>query len=306
MPDVLASKLTVEHAREVVRSEQAALQEMRSVYREARLGLLGRLAQSRAESFTAQGYRVTLAQVQKSLAELERKLRRQGRDRVVSSYERGVAETLEQIAFWESARGFKFGAHGRIQQRALRRVMKGVLLDRYETSVQAYGTELIAQVQRRLGVHLAMRSKWTDMATDIAGRLGRHQIQGARWKAERIVRTEMIHALNAGHKASLEQAATVLPGLQQQWDAFLDARTCPICIGLEGQVQEVGAPFHWGGGAFLQPPDPHPSCRCTLIPWRQEWAGLLAKHGAPHPGNPKPLPPPKPLKSKPAPLPAKG
>ena len=270
MTDVLASQLSARHAKEVREFERRELAPMIKVYRQARLEIRGRLATAKAETFTAQQYRVTLAQIERGLAELEARLMERGAAAISRALEVGVGHTLAEIAFWEGERGFALGAHGRIQSDALRRVTKDLLLNAYESSVRSYSSSLRGEVQRRLGAHIAMRSRWEAMSEDIAGRLKTNAISGSRWKAERIVRTELHRALNAGNQAGLEEAAVRLPGLKRQWDAALDARTSRICRHLNGEVRGLDETWTHDGRTYTRPPA-HPNCRSRIVPWRAAW-----------------------------------
>jgi len=57
------------------------------------------------------------------------------------------------------------------------------------------------------------------MAKDLAGKLESSGFQGSRYKAERIVRTELHNALNAGRQAAIVAAAEEFPDMQKQWSA---------------------------------------------------------------------------------------
>lgn len=271
MPDVLATDQTREHARELLKLEKAELHRLRELYEEARLQILGRLSEAREETFTAQHYRSVLAQVTEGLRALERRLGEHWSREMDQRLSRAVEQTLAEIAVWEPR--FAGGASGQIQLDAMRRLVepRGLLLHRFETSLQRYRLHVVDDVQRRLGLHMAMRSSWRDMAVDVAGRLRDHGIRGARYRAERIVRTELVEALSAGHDAAIEAAAEVVDGLRRQWDAHLDARTSSTCERLNGQVRPIGEPFTVGGREVARPPA-HPNCRSRVVPWHARWA----------------------------------
>jgi len=281
VPNVLASRLTREHAQDLLSLERQEVVKMRGLYEEARIELLGRLsalgASSNADTFTAQQMRGTLAQVQSGIGAMTAKLSGAHGPAIVESAKDGALQTLDEIAFWERAKGFRGGAFGRIQTAALRSVMahEGLLLSRFEASINAYGGQMIGEIQRRLGLHILQRSTWQQMSTDVAGRLYAHGVKGAQWKAERIVRSELIHGLNAGHQASISYVQQEhLPDLSKQWDAQLDERTCPICQSLNGKIVAVDGT--WTHGSIKVPHPPvHPNCRCRLLPYRKQWADLV-------------------------------
>jgi len=270
LPEVLASTLTREHAAEITKLEREELERLARIYKAARVELFARLADAAPEKFTAQHYRATLAQVEAGLRVMRDRLEGEFGPAIDRAADRGVEQLLEQISFFERVGEFRDGAFGRIQLGALRRVSRELLADRFESSVQTFGRALLGDVQRRLGVHMAMRSRWSEMASDIAGRLERSAIAGARWKAERIVRTELHHALNHGHQASLEAAVETLPDLRRQWDSTLDARTSDVCKALNGQVRALREPWVYEGRSIMQPPA-RPNCRAQIVPYRDAW-----------------------------------
>lgn len=272
MAELLTSKLAEEHAQELLRMERHELETLAKLYEEARIDLLGRLAdladRGRADTFTAQHMRGTLAQIQAGIRAMTVRLRGKTSPALEAAAETGLRQTLAEIAFWERARGFGEGPIRRIQTSALRSIAtrQELLVEALERSVAAYGEHLIGELHRRLGLHLVQRSSWTAMSGDIA----RH-VTGSQWRAERIVRTELVNALNLGHQSTLETvAAEALPDLRRQWDAHLDERTSGICRDLNGQVVGVREPFKHDGREFPHPPG-HPNCRSRVVPWRAAW-----------------------------------
>ncbi len=82
-------------------------------------------------------------------------------------------------------------------------------------------------------------------------------------QSERIARTEVIRASNAGALDAYRQSNVVS---KAQWYTAQDDRVDPECESLDGKIVSVGRSFFdadYGSGA--QPPL-HPSCRCTLLP----------------------------------------
>jgi len=266
---LLATKTTREHAREILALEREELARLRSLYEAARLELLARLADEPGDRFTAQHVRTSLAHVEAGLAALLRKLDEHGTRMVRRGLREGLVHTLEEIAQYEPRFA---GASQPIRLEALRRIAEpeGLLLDRYSASVARYSAELRGEVQRRLGLHLVKRSFMREVVQDVAGRLETSALRGARWRGERIVRTELHHALSAGNQAALEGAAEILPGLKRQWNATLDSRTSSTCHALNGQVRGIRELFAAGGKEFAHPPA-HPNCRSRVLPWREEW-----------------------------------
>jgi SPP1 gp7 family putative phage head morphogenesis protein len=100
----------------------------------------------------------------------------------------------------------------------------------------------------------------------------------AKIQAERVTRTEVIKASNAGTQDAYEQSGVVWG---KQWLAVLDARTDADCAEMDGEIIEVSADYNDAiVGKFgsekankllsypgkVDYPPLHPSCRCTIIP----------------------------------------
>lgn len=81
-----------------------------------------------------------------------------------------------------------------------------------------------------------------------------------RHEAERIVRTETVAAADSSRQATYAEA-----GVEHvQHMSVMDERLCGYCASRSGRVYRLGeaeVPLH-------------PSCRCYLAPWKQEWQEL--------------------------------
>jgi len=267
---LLATELAAEHATEILRLEKEAMERTYKVYEEARERIMGRLQDVRADTFTAQKLRHTQAQIDKGIMAMLGRLDADAVSLTEQSVQTGIDQMLAQIAQWETE--FRGGASVPLAHDAIQKVLKpqGLVLDAYQSSINAYGTSLIADTRRRLAVHMAMESTWGEMSEDIAGALSENMITGAHWRAERIVRTEMIDALSAGHQAGLEAAEEFLPGLQRQWDSTLDERTSGVCRALNGEVRGLHEPWIYQGEVIMRPPA-LPNCRSRILPYHQNW-----------------------------------
>jgi len=104
----------------------------------------------------------------------------------------------------------------------------------------------------------------------------------ARFKADRVVRTETIWAHNEGTVLAWEQSGVVTG---KKWDTVEDDRRCPYCAKMKGKTAtlsgkyfekgdtltvdsfESGDPItlKFGYEPIIHPPL-HPNCRCQLIP----------------------------------------
>lgn len=96
-----------------------------------------------------------------------------------------------------------------------------------------------------------------------------------RERAERIARTEMNSAANAGTQAAWREAdrqGLLSPWTKREWIAAVeDPRTCPVCRLLDGQRVGLNEPFYAGGRAVMMPPA-HVNC---LLPGTKVLASNL-------------------------------
>lgn len=81
-------------------------------------------------------------------------------------------------------------------------------------------------------------------------------------RAIMIARTETIAAANEGQTMLWKQAQEkgLLPAtIRHTWMAAPSERTCPVCMGLDGETVVVGEMFSTG----VTNPPAHPMCRCS-------------------------------------------
>lgn len=152
----------------------------------------------------------------------------------------------------------------------------------YASSARRYAGQLGDDIRQQLAVGVARRETFFEMkqrlmriggvrtgesATDIAYGFAARD----RYRAERLVRTELMSAYNQQHRESIEhldaQREPGEPRIAQQWDASLDKRVCRVCRDLDGKTAYPGKTF---SGGYLAPPA-HPCCRCVLVAWSPEW-----------------------------------
>ncbi len=84
------------------------------------------------------------------------------------------------------------------------------------------------------------------------------------YRAKTIARTESIRASVQGQRAAWAQAIKqgYLPKDQErEWEVSGDENTCPECLALDGEVRGMNEEFSPG---VMEPPDVHPTCRCSV------------------------------------------
>ena len=140
--------------------------------------------------------------------------------------------------------------------------------------------ELARQIRPLIGLHPRDAAAVDRYAAELFGQgLGPQRVQdltdrlAARYLRRRallIARTETIRAANLGRAAAWEAAAQ--QGLLDKtrawrvWSTSPDERTCAICRPMDGQRRRFGQPFLGGdGNHYMDPPEPHPQCRCAVV-----------------------------------------
>jgi hypothetical protein len=236
------------------------------------------------QRFTAREYRNALIQMRGSLArmkrlapELYRQLERSGE--VAGSL--AVAHLVREVADFS----LLFDGvirHLPLEVTAIMAEGKHLLLPQFAASARRYGTDAIADIKRQLAVGVVRGETFGQLThrlmrltprgaqtpdTPEAQLLAEGLFKGARYRAERIVRTEVIHAYDVHTEIGLREAVALDPEITQRWDATRDGRTCGLCRDLDGLVVAVGALF---AGDYSGPPA-HPCCRCCRTAWRADW-----------------------------------
>jgi len=90
-------------------------------------------------------------------------------------------------------------------------------------------------------------------------------------RARTIARTEALRAANVGQRAGYQQMVDKglvnKAGVTRRWLVAPDESACPVCqsipmmnadgVGMDGAFQSIDGPV-------MDPPDPHPNCRCSV------------------------------------------
>lgn len=178
------------------------------------------------------------------------------------------------------------------------RGVKASLLRQHATSVDRYGSAMIGDFERIMQVGLVNRLSADDVIRSLVGHAGprgrvslsaRALPDGSvvrlregdapeglfrqrRYWAERIVRTELMTAYNAGTQASLEEEeATDFPDLKRMILSTFDRRTGEDSVFVHGEIRGVREPFTDGAGRVYLYPPARPNDRERIVPWREAW-----------------------------------
>lgn len=188
------------------------------------------------------------------------------------------------------------------------------LLGRHERSAARYAGRQGDDVKKQLAIGLlrgesvgSIVSRLSGMPAirtdrmkdgDVADAVAENRFFRSRADAERLVRTENIHAANSAQVDALnddnerasqsqddgeqkydEDGNPIPPddssgsegGWQKRWDATFDRRTCEYCADLDGQIVDADEAFDTDYDEDVQHPPLHPNCRCAITPWREGW-----------------------------------
>lgn len=305
MPSVVDEVLRLHRAQLQGLIELRGVRRMRKLYETARGDLESRLAglrrTNRDQTFSAHHLRLMLIQVKDGLTEFERVFARH------LSREGAMAAALGQRHLISAAKKLerRFTGHTpvlRVEQAAvLRGVYDGVmpsLLDRHETSVRRYTRPVVEKIKLEMAQSI-VQGEAVDRAVDrVVNTDGVFAAQ--RWRAERIVRTEMSFEHNVVKYRTMQTMYREdMPDLQRKLIETFDDRTGDDSKLLHGQIRAMGEPFVYtpppgktGYPPFLMPPG-RPNDRAVVIPWRPGWAeSAVTQAGEDGPGAVDPSVPP--------------
>lgn len=150
------------------------------------------------------------------------------------------------------------------------------LLRRHERISRTWTNQSIDRMEKSLSVS-AMTGKSLMESVD---HLMKTEGISERYRAERIVRTEMAHAHGATKHAALQKLKEEEPDLLQIWlePGIEDDRVGDDSLLLHGQRVPIGEPFTWRhkeGGAWVTDEVMHgpnrPNDRSTIVAWDPSW-----------------------------------
>jgi hypothetical protein len=267
--------------------ENRGVGKLRTLYNEAQADVqrkLKKLArQHRDDTFTAHHYRMVLVQLKDGLQLIEGAIARH-----LGQESRNAGMLAHKQVISEIKAGSKaFLGHTpvlRVEQAA---VAKGLyehvepsLIRRHQASARRYGPEVTRAVEHQMA--LSMTSG--DTVDDAIDRV-QDTLSGERWRAERIVRTEMSYSFGVVKQASMEAVLPEIPQMKKRLVATFDDRTGQDSKDLNGQTVDVNKPFVWhvknskglptGQVVYYMQPPNRPNDREVVIPWRPEWGDAM-------------------------------
>lgn len=243
------------------------------------------------EPFTIMRLRATLAQVRDVVSSLKHGMKG---ELVRTGKETAEAESAELLEYLNRAekrfKGISTQALGLDQARVVDRAVAGAessVLRRIETDpnhrgnpgvLDRYGGNVIQNFEETLQMRLVTRAPWADVREQITRSSPFLRQAPAHW-AERITRTEVMHANNTAALETIKAADEELDGMCKILSCTFDGRTGADSVAVHGQIRRVSEPFESWNGSFQAPPD-RPNDRASVVPHREGWpipAGLAWK-----------------------------
>lgn len=262
--DPLENELIQSHLFDLMQLEEDAMARLLPKYEAVAKELRNLLAQSMDYKFTTQHYNQVLAQVEAGIIQMKQVLMEELDANELTVRTKALEHLVSEIMFYEPA---FLGTLQAINVRAVQAMddLKKFRMLSYQATIDRYGIDLIARVQDMMVKSLVSQKFIYQLNTEIM-----EIIDSRFWKAQEIVRTELLNAYNEASLVGLQEAAKDLPGLKKQWLATLDGRTGQDSIALNGQIREVDKPFDYAGKPIDRPPT-RPNCRCRIIPYKDDW-----------------------------------
>lgn len=173
-------------------------------------------------------------------------------------------------------RAFKESGHPYEQARTIKNIVgltarMEQAVDNYRKALEAGGSALRDALNRSLRdgrydatLLRALRENQALPKAKIDAIVDRYRQRYLQYRARNIARTETLRASAKGQRELWRQAVQqgLLPHeAKRRWRTADDDRVCPICEALDGEERGLNEPFT---GGIMDPPDVHPSCRCSV------------------------------------------
>ena len=277
--------------------ELRGVRKMRSVYESIRAELESSLASlvrtGRGETFTAYHSRLVLVQVREAIKQMGGAMVTQLTSTGSLASQLGVKHTISAVKGLEK----QFTGHTPVLQLEQAAVTRGVyksiqpsLLNRYKKSERYYGAPVVEAIKTELAKSIISGETIDGAVARVAGTDGIFSAQ--RWRADRIVRTEMAYSYGATQHRAMDEVKKDIPKLQKKLIETFDDRTGEDSKILHGQVRELDEPFVYDPppGKKGYPPFQHspgrPNDRSITLAWNPAWTdSSVTREGGTGPGD---------------------
>lgn len=263
------------HIRRVTGLELEQSRNMLREYTAAKKDLIERLQAAPQGTFTEAQLESTLAQVEAGIQALNARLRGELSFGVEQMEEQSVEDTVKEIGRFE--REFRGVSLDLPVQAILESLDKeNLLLNRYQSSIDAYNESIRANAQRELTQAVIQRNSYLQAVQNVANVFPSFRSTIA-WQVQRIVRTELHNVYNVSKMDGfLKVRDDFIPDLKKTLIHPMDTRTGKDSVALKrlNPIVPIDKPFRfkWRGETrvFMAPPD-RPNDRAILVPYREEW-----------------------------------
>lgn len=250
------------HHRQLLALDRRARSAVSRRFEQAAERVRQRIADLDPAEFEAQRARITLLLAEVTQAETEGELEQLLESVMSGGFELAPGHTANELVGWLE----HYGHEARpIDLAAVAELSDEILIERIPRSLEIWGPQIAERVRDELAVGATSR-QFADQAVEGVTRA----IDSERWKAERIVRTELLEAYNTSHHASLEYAqeeAGLGDEIAKSCIATFDARTDEDSYPVHGQVRALDEDFVDGDGRRYEHPPGRPNDREKEIPW---------------------------------------
>lgn len=163
-----------------------------------------------------------------------------------------------------------------------------LLIKRYPLSAKRYAGEATKAIKGILSKGVLRQQSIFETTQTMMKEIPK-AFNSMKFRAHRLVRTEVMNSYNFHHLESLIDANEEDSDVRMRWDASFDRRRCPECADLDGRIVNVTdgkfkANWKTASGAKKasthRRPPAHPQCRCVLVPWIDDWDELKEYKGS--------------------------
>uniref|UniRef100_A0A6H1Z9S4 Putative capsid morphogenesis protein n=1 Tax=viral metagenome TaxID=1070528 RepID=A0A6H1Z9S4_9ZZZZ len=258
-------------------AEVTSVHKMRAFYRNAEKDaeLRIRRALRGKKDFEVQHYQALLREIRSMLTEMGEEMATVLQANAEHVMQTSIAQTLQTTkAFTFAAAGIepRFSLESASVAAGLINNVAPSLLTRYrEMGRSSWATSTIKKMEGTISIGLAEGVGSDEIATRIMGREG---FAGTRYQADRIARTEAMYCTGQANLMAGRSMAKDMPGLKKKYIATMDNRVSPEHLELHGQIFEWEAMIKDSRGHEAVMPPLRPQCRCTCIPWSDDWKSM--------------------------------
>lgn len=135
--------------------------------------------------------------------------------------------------------------------------------------LERYDKNVVRQFEEELQLRMVARQPWSEVRTAITEASPFLKGQPAFW-AERIVRTETMHAHNRASWETMREVDEQMGDMLKILSATFDDRTGADSYAVHGQIRRVNESFESWFGEYMHPPN-RPNDREVVVPHRMSW-----------------------------------